>query len=143
MIKKQKPTGKPAAKKMALAKKPKATRSVKKAKEVSAKLSKKSNTSPKATGGRRKVALITGVTGQDNRPTPETIAFFNHLKQTLRHPWLIGFGVKSHEDFQTYTHYADGVIIGSAFINLLENTPENNRLAACRTFVQNIINSPS
>ncbi|HQH55271.1 MAG TPA: tryptophan synthase subunit alpha [Candidatus Marinimicrobia bacterium] len=85
----------------------------------------------------------TGVTGQDNRPTPETIAFFNHLKQTLRHPWLIGFGVKSHEDFQTYTHYADGVIIGSAFINLLENTPENNRLAACRTFVRNIINTPS
>ena len=65
MIKKQKPTRKPAAIKMALAKKPKATRSVKKAKEVSAKSSKKSSASPKATGGRRKVALITGVTGQD------------------------------------------------------------------------------
>ncbi len=85
----------------------------------------------------------TGVTGQDNRPTPETIAFFNHLKQTLRHPWLIGFGVKNHADFQAYTRYADGVIIGSAFINLLENTPENNRRAACRSFVRNILNPQS
>ncbi|MCK9243862.1 MAG: tryptophan synthase subunit alpha [Candidatus Marinimicrobia bacterium] len=82
----------------------------------------------------------TGVTGQDNRPTPATIAFFEEMNRTLRHPWLIGFGVKNHQDFQTYTQFADGVIIGSAFLQLLENTPAVKRIAACRPFIHEIIN---
>jgi len=80
----------------------------------------------------------TGVTGQDNRPTPATIAFFEELNRILKHPWSIGFGVKNHRDFQTYTRYADGVIIGSAFIKLLENTPNGEYATACRAFVQEI-----
>jgi len=80
----------------------------------------------------------TGVTGQDNKPTRSTIEFFEHLNQTLRHPWIIGFGVKTHRDFLTYTQYSDGVIIGSAFIDLLEKTPVSARSLAIRSFIASI-----
>ncbi|MGC9364012.1 MAG: tryptophan synthase subunit alpha [Fidelibacterota bacterium] len=80
----------------------------------------------------------TGVTGQDNRPTPETIQFFDNLNRTLTHPWLIGFGIKDRQDFQLYTQYSDGVIIGSAFIRLLEQTAPDTRKSAIRTFIRNL-----
>jgi len=80
----------------------------------------------------------TGVTGQDNKPTPATIEFFQYLNQTLIHPWIIGFGVKNHQDFETYTHYADGVIIGSAFIKLLEEAPKELRSAKITAFIKSI-----
>lgn len=80
----------------------------------------------------------TGVTGQDNKPTPGTTEFFEHLNQTLLHPWIIGFGVKNHQDFLTYTQYSDGVIIGSAFIDLLEKTPASARSSAIRSFIASI-----
>jgi len=80
----------------------------------------------------------TGVTGQDNKPTPATIEFFERLNQTLTHPWIIGFGVKNHQDFETYTHYADGVIIGSAFIKLLEEAPKEQRADKITAFIKSI-----
>jgi tryptophan synthase alpha chain len=78
----------------------------------------------------------TGVTGQDNKPTAKTINFFQALNQTLSHPWIIGFGVKNRQDFQRYTQYSDGVIIGSAFIRLLEKTAVQSRSAAIRSFIR-------
>ncbi|MDO9548689.1 MAG: tryptophan synthase subunit alpha [Candidatus Marinimicrobia bacterium] len=80
----------------------------------------------------------TGVTGQDNRPTRRTTEFFKYLNQTLKHPWIIGFGVNNHRDFQLYTQYSDGVIIGSAFIQLLETTPASARIAAIRSFIRGV-----
>jgi len=80
----------------------------------------------------------TGVTGQDNKPTPATIEFFQYLNHTLTHPWIIGFGVKNHRDFETYTRYADGVIIGSAFIKLLEEAPKEQRAAKIAAFIKSI-----
>lgn len=80
----------------------------------------------------------TGVTGQDNHPTPETIKFFDFLNCTLTHPWIIGFGVKTRQDFRLYTQYSDGVIIGSAFIALLEQTPLHSRKSAVRAFIRGL-----
>jgi len=80
----------------------------------------------------------TGVTGQDNQPTPATIEFFEYLNHTLTHPWIIGFGVKNHQDFVTYTRYADGVIIGSAFIKLLTDTPKEQRTGKIAAFIKSI-----
>lgn len=80
----------------------------------------------------------TGVTGQDNHPTPETIKFFDFLNRTLTHPWIIGFGIKTRQDFQLYTQYSDGVIIGSAFIALLEQTPPHARQSAVRAFIRGL-----
>jgi len=39
----------------------------------------------------------------------------------LKNPVMIGFGIKSKEDFENVTQKADGGIIGTAFVNILLN----------------------
>jgi tryptophan synthase alpha chain len=80
----------------------------------------------------------TGVTGQDNKPTGKTDSFLQNIRKELSHPLLIGFGVKNHEDYVTYTNYADGVIIGSAFIEILESTTKDQRREAIKAFIRGI-----
>ena len=38
----------------------------------------------------------------------------------LRSPRLIGFGISNRQTYETATRYADGVIVGSRFVTLLE-----------------------
>lgn len=45
--------------------------------------------------------------------------YFQRLKDHLKNPFLIGFGVKNKETFQSACRYADGAIIGSAFIQAI------------------------
>lgn len=80
----------------------------------------------------------TGVTGKDNRPTPQTLSFFKEIRQLLQHPLMIGFGIKNHQDYLTYTEFAEGVIIGSAFIKMIEKTPGKNFSTEIQKFIQNI-----
>ncbi len=80
----------------------------------------------------------TGVTGQDNKPTKKTSDFLKTIRKKLNHPLMIGFGVKNREDYLTYTNYADGVIIGSAFIRLLEKTNREERREAIDRFIKQI-----
>jgi tryptophan synthase alpha chain len=79
----------------------------------------------------------TGITGRQKR-TKESQKFLNGLNAMLNKPHLIGFGVKSYDDFKYYGQYADGVIIGSAFITLLEKTPLKDRKSMIEQFVHNI-----
>lgn len=46
--------------------------------------------------------------------------YLNRLSSLhLKNPLMIGFGIKSREDFQNVTEKADGGIIGTAFVNIL------------------------
>ena len=61
-------------------------------------------------------------TGTKNGISPEQIAYFERIKAlNLRNPRLIGFGISDKTSFDTANLYADGAIIGSAFIKLLAN----------------------
>ncbi|MCB0839963.1 MAG: tryptophan synthase subunit alpha [Bacteroidetes bacterium] len=49
-------------------------------------------------------------------------AYFQRLKEmNLENPFLIGFGISNHETFSQATSFAQGAIIGSAFIKALKN----------------------
>lgn len=46
--------------------------------------------------------------------------YLNRLSSLhLKNPLMIGFGIKSREDFENVTEKADGGIIGTAFVNIL------------------------
>jgi tryptophan synthase alpha chain len=54
----------------------------------------------------------------------------------LKNPVLVGFGIKDKQTFETACKYANGAIIGSAYIKALENADDAGQ--ATKYFLQNI-----
>lgn len=55
----------------------------------------------------------------------------------LHNPVLVGFGIKDKETFQSACKYANGAIIGTAFIKAIENT--SNMENSVKQFMQSVI----
>ncbi|MEM9674222.1 MAG: tryptophan synthase subunit alpha [Cyclobacteriaceae bacterium] len=65
------------------------------------------------------------VTGAKGNITKQQIAYFNRIQaMQLYHPQLIGFGISNQETFQQACQYAQGAIIGSAFIKVLSESKD-------------------
>ena len=77
------------------------------------------------------------ITGAKSGISSEQIDYFETINQLeLRNPKLIGFGISSHETFSTACQYANGAIIGSAFIRALNKS--GNLQQTIREFVNTI-----
>jgi tryptophan synthase alpha chain len=60
---------------------------------------------------------ITGIRGSF---APEQTAYFERIRaMKLANPALIGFGISNHDSFAIACKYAQGAIIGSAFVKIL------------------------
>ena len=60
------------------------------------------------------------ITGAKNNISDLQLSYFNRINAfQLKNPRLIGFGISSHETFETACQYANGAIIGSAYIKML------------------------
>jgi tryptophan synthase alpha chain len=67
----------------------------------------------------------------------EVTAFLKRLNTLdLKNPLMVGFGIANKDSFETACQYADGGIIGSAFIKALENNADIN--AATKSFLSSI-----
>ncbi len=61
------------------------------------------------------------ITGAKKEITPKQIAYFDCVNEmNLTNPRLIGFGISDRQTFSAACQYAQGAIIGSAFINKLK-----------------------
>ncbi|GGF13372.1 tryptophan synthase subunit alpha [Hymenobacter cavernae] len=77
-----------------------------------------------------------GGTAQD--PTKQEAYFERIAAMNLRNPRLIGFGIGDKASFERACRYAEGAIIGSAFIKALES--KEDAPAAAREFVESVLN---
>ena len=59
----------------------------------------------------------------------------------LKNPVLVGFGIKDKTSFDTACKYANGAIIGTAYIKALEKV--NDVREATKKFLDGILKSPS
>ena len=76
-------------------------------------------------------------TGAKNDFTAEQETYFKSLQSlNLKNPFLIGFGISSHQTFSKACQYSSGAIMGSAFINLLQSSKNLN--SDIPQFVQSI-----
>jgi tryptophan synthase alpha chain len=65
-------------------------------------------------------------------------AYLKKLKGlSLKNPVLVGFGIKDKASFDAICQYADGGIIGSAYIKALKNSTDVN--AATKSFLSSIV----
>jgi len=76
------------------------------------------------------------ITGKDKDFT----AVENYLKRLkemkLKNPLIVGFGIKDKKTFESASSYANGAIVGTAFIKALENATDINE--ATTKFIQSI-----
>lgn len=77
------------------------------------------------------------ITGGSNELSQRQMAYFQRISDmNLPHPRLIGFGISDRSTFDIACRYANGAIIGSAFIRALENA--DDVVAATSDFVAGI-----
>jgi len=75
-------------------------------------------------------------TGKNLKVGNESSAYFQRIKSmNLTNPTVIGFGISDKDTFDTATSYADGAIIGSAFVKILS---QENYLEGIPAFVSSI-----
>lgn len=61
------------------------------------------------------------ITGAKKEITGKQVAYFERIRHmNLKSPRLIGFGISNYQTFSTACDYANGAIIGSAYINALK-----------------------
>lgn len=83
------------------------------------------------------VVSSSSTTGKTKDISDQQEAYFNRIQEMgLKNPYLIGFGIHDRDSFQKTCRYANGAIIGSAFIKAIKDA-ENPEQAA-RTFIQGI-----
>ncbi|HEY4787732.1 MAG TPA: tryptophan synthase subunit alpha [Bacteroidales bacterium] len=64
-------------------------------------------------------------TGAKGNIANEQVNYFSRIKaMNLNNPLIIGFGISNHETFTRACNYANGAIIGSAFVKILNETKE-------------------
>jgi tryptophan synthase alpha chain len=63
---------------------------------------------------------VTGITGARNSLPPELGTFVARVRETARQPLCVGFGISTSEQAKQVAQIADGVIVGSKIIQLME-----------------------
>ena len=67
--------------------------------------------------------ITSATTGQNLEVSDSTTAYFSRIADLkLKNPTMIGFGISSKETFDKACNYANGAIIGSAFVKSLDPT---------------------
>ncbi|MYL30314.1 tryptophan synthase subunit alpha [Halobacillus halophilus] len=65
-----------------------------------------------------------GVTGGSSGMSAEALTFIKKVKEHSQVPVAVGFGISTNEDVKLVREHADGVIIGSKIIRLIEDELE-------------------
>jgi tryptophan synthase alpha chain len=70
------------------------------------------------------VVSRTGVTGEQSQVSASVAPLVEKLRQFTKLPLGVGFGISSAAQAAEVGSVADGVVVGSAFVRAIENTPQ-------------------
>jgi tryptophan synthase alpha chain len=76
-------------------------------------------------------------TGSDKNLQDQSLYFSKLKRMQLKNPFLVGFGIKDKASFLQACEYANGAIIGSAYIRAIENASDINQTT--KEFLDGII----
>jgi len=74
-------------------------------------------------GGFVYAVSVTGVTGARKDLPPELGAFIAEIRQSTSKPVCVGFGISTKEHAEMLAPIADGIIIGSAIVEIIKQNP--------------------
>jgi tryptophan synthase alpha chain len=81
---------------------------------------------------------LKGVTGAGNLDTEAVAAAVPRIRQHVKVPVGVGFGIRDAASAQAVGRVSDGVVIGSRLIQILESQTRDNAPAAARAFMAEI-----
>lgn len=73
---------------------------------------------------------LTGVTGSRDRLSQDIGTHIQRIREVTSKPICVGFGISTPEHVAYVSRFADGVIVGSAVVGLMERTMEEPGCAA-------------
>ena len=79
---------------------------------------------------------VTGVTGARDRLPTDLEVFVDRVKQIAKQPLCVGFGISTSEQARRVAGIADGVIVGSRIIQLIET--EDNFMSTVGNFIKEL-----
>lgn len=82
---------------------------------------------------------LTGVTGARQALPADLVSFIDRVRAETVLPLAVGFGISSPEQAKEVAAMADGVIIGSAFIDIMERTGTEGAEAGADKFAREIL----
>ncbi len=83
---------------------------------------------------------MTGITGAKLTIGDELSSQVLRIKGVTNRPVVVGFGISKPEQVSEIAHHADGVVIGSALIKLIEKNSKNSKKlhAVVNRYVQSL-----
>lgn len=81
---------------------------------------------------------ITGVTGGKLIGEKEIKSKMAQIRRHTKLPIAIGFGISTPEQAKSMSRFADGVVVGSAFVKLVESTPTASLVDVISSFASQI-----
>ncbi|MGH8187329.1 MAG: tryptophan synthase subunit alpha, partial [Steroidobacteraceae bacterium] len=74
----------------------------------------------RASAGFVYAVTMTGTTGKNVAVPPEILDYFSRVKRSSPIPICAGFGIRSREQVTRLSPYVDGIIVGSALVEVIE-----------------------
>ena len=81
---------------------------------------------------------LTGVTGARTELWPGLPDFLQRVRQQTDLPLVVGFGISTAEHIRQISAYADGAIVASALVNLLDRLPPEQQTEGAAQFVREL-----
>jgi tryptophan synthase alpha chain len=93
----------------------------------------------KASTGFLYCVSVTGVTGERQAVAPQTELFLKQARSCVKNnPLLVGFGISTPDDARRIASLSDGIIIGSALINVMQSAGTNDLIGRAGEFVRSM-----
>jgi tryptophan synthase alpha chain len=87
---------------------------------------------------------LSGVTGSRTTLPPDLQQFVSRVYDYTKDidlPIAVGFGLSTPEHIAEVTRFADGAVVGSAIVNLIDRTAENDQVEAIKRYVESLRHS--
>ena len=81
---------------------------------------------------------LTGVTGARKNLSLGVETLVKKIKAYTDIPVLVGFGVSKREDVLNISKFSDGAVVGSAFLDSIQNSDQNKKVKAGVDFVKKL-----
>jgi tryptophan synthase alpha chain len=83
----------------------------------------------------------TGVTGARKQISEDAQSLVRRLRRFTKLPIAVGFGISTPEQFAEVGQYADGVVVGSAIVEVIERAARGQAADAVAAWINNLVGS--